>query len=223
MVKKYLTITLILAVITISIFALFFENISIKEILYIYENRNNFYTLEKKDVPERKILQKCNRLENCKLETGDILIRRYITPRIWLLAKLTNPHFTHSAIYIGDNKIIEAGGKEKDRSDDIRIIDINKSDWIRDDIDEIVVFRPTFDSQSKTAIIDSLKAIADDPKYYFGLHKFDPKRSTCAELIYDQLKSQNLVENAEYDDALTPDFLFSTLLKSKDKFLLIQE
>ena len=71
------------------------------------------------------------------MEQGDIFIRRYITKRLWLLTKITHPHFTHSAIYIGNNKIIEAGGQEKDRADDIRIVDINKSDWLQNDIDEI--------------------------------------------------------------------------------------
>ncbi len=199
-----------------------FKITPIKEIKYIYENRNNFFTLKDDEIPPLQILHRCNKLEQCNLEQGDILIRRYITKRIWLLTKITHPHFTHSAIYIGNNKLIEAGGQERDRADDIRIVEINKSDWLQNDIDEIVIFRPIASSRSTVNAIDSLTAIANDPDYYFGLHKFDAKRSTCAELIYDQLRSQGLVHDANYNDLVTPDFLFYTLMNNKDKFELIQ-
>jgi hypothetical protein len=220
-VKKYLRITIIIAII-ISLSILLTQIKSIRDIVYIYKNRNIFYTLKDDDIPPPQILYRCNKLEQCNLEQGDILIRRYITKRVWLLTKITHAHFTHSAIYIGNNKIIEAGGKERDRADDIRTVDINKSDWLQNDIDEIVIFRPISSSRQTINTIDSLTNIANDPDYYFGLHKFDAKRSTCAELIYDQLKSQGLVHNADYYDRVTPDFLFYTLMNNKDKFELIQ-
>ncbi len=211
-------------IVTTIIFLYFFlkQINSINDIIYIFRNRNNFYSLQKEDVPVSKILQKCNELNKCRLEKGDILIRRYMTKNVWLLTKFTHPHFTHSAIYIGNNEIIEASGKEKDRSLDIRIINIDKSDWLQNDIEEIAIFRPILSEQSTVRIIDPLTTIANDPDYYFGLHKFDAKRSTCAELIYDQLQSQGLVHDADYNDKVTPDFLFHNLINQKDKFELVQ-
>jgi hypothetical protein len=220
-VKKYLQITTIITII-ILLSILLTQIKSIRDIVYIYQNRNNFFTLKNDDIPPLQILHRCKQLEQCNLEQGDILIRRHITNRVWLLTKITHPHFTHSAIYIGNNKIIEAGGQEKDRENDIRTIDIDKSDWLQNNIDEIVIFRPILSKQSTVNMISSLTTIANDPEYYFGLHKFDAKRSTCAELIYDQLLSQRLVHNANYNDKVTPDFLFYTLMNSKDKFELIQ-
>lgn len=151
----------------------------------------------------------CKIISDCKLLPGDILIRRYITDRTWLINKIADPYFTHSAFYLGEDQIIEAVGKEKNRKDDIQIAQLSKSDWLNQDVESFVIIRPSNYGSKLEIIRNELAAIANDPDYKFGLPKKGQKKATCADLIFQQLLDQKIL-NA-YDDAkiITPDYLFS--------------
>jgi len=154
------------------------------------------------------IVPQCKKMSACKLLPGDILIRRYITPRTWLIDKLISPHFTHTAFYMGDDKLIEAGGTEKKSEDDIQIEVFSKTDWLDLDMNDFVVVRPKNYSQKLDAISNNLTNIAQDPNYTFGLPAQGYKRTTCADLIFKQLAIENVIHTSNAPQIVTPDYLF---------------
>lgn len=154
------------------------------------------------------IKPQCNKLADCKLLPGDILIRRYITSRTWLVDKLAHPYFTHSAFYLGSDQLVEAVGTEKYSKDDIQIDILSKSDWLNFDVNNFVVIRPKNYSQKIDAIKSDLINIAEDPEYIFGLPKQGYKRTTCADLIFEQLFHENVIQVSNVPNIITPDYLF---------------
>jgi hypothetical protein len=148
----------------------------------------------------------CDSLTACNLMPGDILIRRYVTKRTYIFNLFLKPYFTHSALYLGEGKIIEASGTEKDSRDDVSIRDISTSDWMDSDIESLVVIRPKkYTKQTLQESIQKLKNIADDPTYVFG---FEEGNTSCSELIYRN--SPQLFNTVVPEEVIiTPDYLFS--------------
>jgi hypothetical protein len=148
---------------------------------------------------------------------GDILIRRYITKRTWLFDTLAHPFFTHVAYYVGGDQIVEAVGTEKQSKDDIQVTQLSGSDWFNDDVRTFVIMRPK-DSESEVADMSSaLIRVANDPDYTFGLPEVGHKRTTCADLVYEQLRTEDLVTSRMVPEIITPDYLYwATRYGSKD-------
>ena len=163
----------------------------------------------------------CRKIGDCKLFPGDILIRRYITKRTWLIDKLADPHFTHSAFYLGDNQIVEAVGTEKNPTDDIQIATLSKSDWLNSDVDDFVVIRPKNYFLKLDIIKSNLKNIAEDPDYIFGLPTQKYKRATCADLIFQQLFHENIINASNVPEIITPDYLFWIVKNDSNNFEII--
>jgi hypothetical protein len=157
----------------------------------------------------------CTEIVNCELLPGDILIRRYITKRTWLIDKLANPYFTHSAFYLGDNQLVEAVGREKDKKDDIKIVDLSTSDWFNSDINNFVIIRPK-NYFSKLDIIKSkLINIAEDPDHIFGFYRQGYKRATCGDLIFRPLFDEKIINVfSNRPKIITPDYLFWVLVNN---------
>ena len=150
----------------------------------------------------------CKKIIDCKLLPGDILIRKYMTQRIWFIDKLLNLFFTHSAFYLGDDKIVEAVGPEKNPKDDIQVVTLSSSDWLNSDVNDFVIIRPKNYLWKLERIKRNLKYIAEDPEYRFGLPKWGTKRATCADLIFKQLLDEDIVSASTVPEILTPDYLF---------------
>jgi len=163
----------------------------------------------------------CKKIIDCKLLSGDILIRRYITKRTWLVDKLAHPYFTHSAFYLGNDQIVEAVGTEKNSKDDIQIGILSKSDWLNFDVDNFVIIRPKNYSLKLDVIKSNLKNIAEDSDYIFGLPKQGNKKATCADLIFQQLLDENIVHVSNAPKIITPDYLFSVAKNNPDDFEII--
>ena len=164
----------------------------------------------------------CNSINGCELLPGDILIRRYITKRTKFPEKFLNPYFTHSAFYLGDNYLVEAIGKEKDNLDEIRIISLTESDWLDPNIESLVVIRPKNYQNKLNILRDNFIDISEDPNYIFGLPKEGQKRATCADLIFNQLLENNIIDNfSNTTKIITPDYLFWIMTKNKDIFEIV--
>ena len=168
-----------------------------------------------------KILSKkistCQKISDCKLVAGDILIRRYITKRTWLIDKLAHPYFTHSAFYLGNDRIVEAVGTERNPEDDIQISTLSRSDWFNDDIKNWVIVRPKNIEPKINTIKNNLANIAEDREYRFGLPQQGYKRFTCADLIFNQLKENGFIKISDTPKIISPDYLFwLTTLNSMD-------
>lgn len=163
----------------------------------------------------------CKKISDCIILPGDILIRRYITQRTWLIDKLANPYFTHSAFYLGNDRLVEAVGTEKNKTDDIQISNLPKSDWQDDDIEGFIIIRLSYTSLELDSIKRNLVDIANDPNYIFGLPKKGFKRAMCADLIFNQLVTHNIVSKDNMLDIITPDYLFSLAIKNKTYFKII--
>lgn len=163
---------------------------------------------------------KCETISECELLPGDILIRRYITSRTQVMDRMIDPYFTHSSFYLGSDTIVEAVGEEKNSEDEIKIVKLSESDWFNSNIDSFVIIRPINYSSKIDKIIYDLKNIAEDPDYVFGLPKTGQKRATCADLIFQQLLSNRLIENQKIPRIITPDYLFWAL-KNSTNFKII--
>lgn len=150
----------------------------------------------------------CGTLDKCKLVPGDILLRRYITKRTWLMDKLARPYFTHAAMYLGNNQIVEAVGTENNPEDDIQVANLTNSDWLNFDMSDWVVVRPKNIGTSMNLIEKNLRSIASDPEYKFGLPEQGLKRTTCSKLIVDQLVLGGIVSTENMPTMITPDYIF---------------
>ncbi len=150
----------------------------------------------------------CKKIVDCKLLHGDILIRRYITNRTWIVDKFAHPYFTHSAFYLGDDKIVEAVGTEKNPEDEIQIATLSKSDWMNSDVNNFVIIRPKNYYSKLDVIKSNLKNIAEDKDYGFGLPKQGYKRATCADLIFQELFEEKVINISNVSKIITPDYLF---------------
>lgn len=188
-----------------------------------YKLYNNIFRLSSDQISSFLIDAKpqCKKLGDCKLLSGDILIRRYITSRTWLFDKVTNPYFTHSAFYLGDDQLVEAVGFEKNPEDDIQIAELSKSDWLNFDVDNFIVIRPRNYSRKLDNIKNNLKNIAEDPDYIFGLPKEGRKKASCADFIFKQLSDENIIRVSNAPKIITPDYLFWLAKNNPDDFEII--
>jgi hypothetical protein len=163
----------------------------------------------------------CEQIKDCGLIEGDILIRRYITNRTWLIDKISNPFFTHSAMYLGRDKIIEATGYEDNSGDEIRISNLSQSDWLDEPIKAWVVIRAKNISNKIDKIKEDLEIIALDPEYRFGLPKKDHKRFSCSDLILNPLVREGVVAPINEPAIITPDYLFWLAINDPREFEII--
>jgi hypothetical protein len=218
MFKKNINKPLILITIGVIFIFLIFNVYSVNKI------RDNIFRLSSDQVLNllKESDTQCNKIKDCKLLPGDILIRRYITKRVWLIDKLAHPYFTHSAFYLNDNQIVEAAGVEKNRTDDIQIATFSESDWINFDVNNFVIIRPKERHSEKLGTIRSnLKNIAEDRDYRFGLPKQGHKRATCADLIFQQLSDEKIINTLDTPKIITPDYLFWVLKNNPNDFEII--
>ena len=192
-------------------------------ISYLHEMRSTIFKLslnQIKAIPIKTTVE-CDEISECKLLPGDILIRRYITDRTWLFDKLIHPYFTHSAFYLGDNKIIEAIGSEKDQKDEIQMATLSSSDWFTPDSYSFAIIRPNYINSSLNTIKLNLVSITEDDEYTFGLPKPGQKRTTCADLIFQQLVDQQMIEGHDMSRIITPDYLYWKLIQKPENFQII--
>lgn len=189
----------------------------------IYKFYNNIFRLSSDQVYQvlSTKISLCKKISDCTLLPGDILIRRYITQKTWIMDKLAHPYFTHSAFYLGDDQIVEAVGTEKDPGDEIQIALLSKSDWFYSDVEDFVIIRPKYTALKLDIIRNNLKKIAEDPDYKFGLPESGYKRATCADLIFNQLPSKLVINNSNPPEIITPDYLFSLATKNQDDFKIV--
>lgn len=168
-----------------------------------------------------KYQSQCKQIKDCKLEEGDILIRRYITNRTWLIDKLSHPFFTHSAMYLGNDKIIEATGYEQNPKDEIRISNFSQSDWQDEQIESWVIIRAINISNKIVIIKEDLETIANDPEYRFGFPKEGYKRLSCSDLILNPLISEGIINVINRPEMITPDYLFWLAINNPSDFEII--
>ncbi len=158
------------------------------------------------------ILQKktsaCKKIIDCSFVEGDILVRRYITKRTWLIDKFTKPFFTHSAMYLGSNKIVEAVGNEKITQDEIVISDLTTTDWYDAGVESWVIIRPKNISNKMAKIKGELENIASDPEYSFGIPIKNRKQLSCSDLVLNPLISNNVIKITSTPELITPDYIF---------------
>ena len=161
------------------------------------------------------------KITDCQLRPGDILIRRYITSRTKALDQYLHLYFTHSAFYIGNDYIVEASGKEQRPEDEIRVTRLSTSDWENSDIENFVIIRPKNYEGKLDKIISNLKTIAADPNYRFGLPIQGGKRTTCAELILKEIITEKVIQEPKVPKIITPDYLFWLAVNNSDNFEII--
>jgi hypothetical protein len=188
-----------------------------------YKFYNSFFRMSSNQISDylSDASSRCKKISDCKLLPGDILIRNYITQRIWFVDKLLNLYFTHSAFYLGDDKIVEAVGPEKDPQNDVQVITLSSSDWLNSDINNFVIIRPKNYSWKLDRIKRNLKYIAEDPEYRFGLPAWGFKRATCADLIFKQLLNEDIVSASTVPEIVTPDYLFSLAENNPNNFEIV--
>jgi len=166
-------------------------------------------------------ISQCNKIGDCKLSSGDILIRRYITSKTRPFDEFVHPYFTHSAFYLADDQIIEAIGTEKNPQDEIKISKFSENDWLNSDIESFVIVRPKYNSDKLKNIKMNLTAIANDPNYKFGLPQFGYKQTTCADLIFEQLLKEEVISVSTLPKIITPDYIFWLAVTSPNSFEII--
>lgn len=163
----------------------------------------------------------CQKISDCKLLPGDILIRRYVTSKTWSFNQFARPYFTHSAFYLGDNQIVEAIGTEKNHQNEIQISKLSESDWWDGGIESFVIVRPKYTSEKLNQIKINLTDIANDPNYKFGLPQTGVKQTTCADLILEQLIYEKVVTVSSTPKIITPDYLFWLTINNPNDFEII--
>ncbi|OGI94541.1 hypothetical protein A3A03_01595 [Candidatus Nomurabacteria bacterium RIFCSPLOWO2_01_FULL_40_18] len=212
----FIKILLLTVVSVILVFIIFGVN-------FFYKFYNDIFRLSSRQIQETLStkISSCKKIIDCKLLEGDILIRRYITERTWLVNKLAHPYFTHSAFYLGNDQIVEAVGTEKNPEDEIQIATLSKSDWFNNDVENWVIVRPKNITQKFNVIKNNLINIAKDKEYVFGLPEQGHKKFTCADLIFNQLKENSLVNISNAPKIISPDYLFSLAVQNPTNFEVV--
>jgi len=186
---------------------------------------NSIFRLSTEQVTDSLVgrVSSCEKINECELLPGDILVRRYMTQRNWYFEKLLRPYFTHVAFYLGDNYLVEATGKEKDPQDEIKIVSFSDSDWLNSSIENFVVIRPKNYLGKLDVIKKKLINIAEDPNYSFGFPEEGEKKTTCVDFIFQQLIDNNLLNiPSDIPEKITPDYLYWTTQKNKNNFDIIK-
>ncbi|TRZ51798.1 hypothetical protein D4R99_03850 [bacterium] len=163
----------------------------------------------------------CKKIQDCHLLPGDILVRRYITERTRLFDTMIHPYFTHSAFYLGDDKIAEAVGEEKNPINDIQVATFSKSDWFDEEIESFVVIRPKKYNGKFENVKEDLEKVAEDPDYRFGLPKQGEKITDCADFIVTPLIKEGVLAFLNTPSYINPDYLFALAIKSRSDFEII--
>ena len=191
----------------------------VQYLLEIYTSKHHFFRLTKVQVEEALSGKRlCQSITICPLQPGDILLRRYITPKTKDFDRYLHPYFTHSAFYLGEGEIVEAVGTEKRKEDEILVENMSDTDWKDRAIEKLVVIRPHYTKGVLNRIKTNLVSIASDPEYRFGLPKAGNKMTTCADLIFKQLYLQRIIPTSTQTKIITPDYLFWTLIKNTNDF-----
>lgn len=204
-------------VLGIIFFALIFQ------IFSIHKLRASMFRLTNHQVSTSlsDIRAECKKIADCKLLPGDILIRRYVTERTRVFDTLAHPYFTHTAFYLGNDKIVEAVGTERKKEDEIQIATLSKSDWFDEGVVSFAIIRPSYSVKTLGDVSDSLLQIANDPDYQFGLPKVGQKRTTCADLIFKQLIGEKVITVSNFPEIITPDYLFSITRNNPAIFYIV--
>ena len=185
----------------------------------IYTSRSNIFRLSKQELDKSLSGEKlCPSVAVCPLQSGDILLRRYVTTKTKDFDNYLHPYFTHSAFYLGEGEIVEAVGTEKRKEDEILVENINETDWEDRYIERLVVIHPHYTKDALSRIKTNLITIADDPQYRFGLPKADNKMTTCADLIFKQLYLQRMIPIYRQPKMITPDYLFWVMVNNTNDF-----
>ncbi len=164
----------------------------------------------------------CKKFKDCKLEPGDILIRRYITTTTNLFNKYFNPYFTHSAFYLGNDELFEAMGATELPKDEIQITNLSESYWLNEDMENFVVIRPKNYNGRLENIILNLRNIADDPQYRFGPLEEGGKNASCSDAILKYLADEKILTDlSRKPEIITPDYLFWVTERSDLDFEVI--
>lgn len=170
----------------------------------------------------QNISQNCTSLENCDLQPGDMLLRRYITSQTALYNVLIHPYFTHSAMYIGNDRIVEAVGIErKQGTNEVQISKLSKSDWMHSGIQSFVVIRPKYPPGALSEIRDSIAHIAEDDNVRFGFSPVHNKSTTCSALIYSELRLGHVIDATSTPPLITPDQLYWLAYSNPDTFTTV--
>ena len=212
-----------LAIIILCIGALLWMVSPFQYFFEIYTSRSNIFRLSKQEVEENLYGKElCPSVTACPLQPGDILLRRYVTPKTRDFDTYIHPYFTHSAFYLGDGRIVEAVGTEKRREDEILVENISGTDWEDQYIEKLVVIRPHYTKGALSKVKANLITIADDPQYRFGLPKADNKMTTCADLIIKQLYLEEMIPVYNQPKIITPDYLFWVTVNDTHDFEIIK-
>lgn len=169
-----------------------------------------------------KIEPQCVKFSECKLQPGDIIVRRYITMVTDLFSKTLNPYFTHSAIYLGDDELFEALGNYLEPEDQIQITKLSESDWMKGDMKNFAIIRPKNLGDKFPKIDLNLREIANNPDYIFGLLDETKKTASCSDVILKELIDKKVVVNLSNQPwVITPDYLFWITLNDKSNFEIV--
>lgn len=163
----------------------------------------------------------CDKISDCDLLPGDILIRKYMTERIFFIDRFFDMFFTHSAFYLGNDELFEVFGPEKDPADDVQILLFQKTDWLNPDIENFVIIRPRHYSQKLEKINKKLRFIAEGSNYRFGLPFYGPQRITCADVIFNELQNNGVVRIEDVPKTITPDYLFWIAINNPNDFEIV--
>jgi uncharacterized protein YycO len=130
------------------------------------------------------------------IQPGDILLRRY---NHYISGLMIPGHFTHAAIYMGDDKVVHMLGEG-----------INKESILSFcRCDEIAIIHCLSEQITKIAIKKAAAFYKDEIKYDFDFNFSEEKEFSCTELIndiFDNPKMCKIKENYILpDDFLTLD------------------
>ncbi len=164
----------------------------------------------------------CRKFTDCKLQPGDILIRRYVTPVTTLVDETLNPYFTHSAFYLGNDEMFEALGNYLGPEDQIQITKLSESDWIDSEMVNFVIVRPKNYNGKLENVSKKLIEVANDPEYVFGELKEGRKTASCSDIILKFLIEDEIIaELPDKPKIITPDYLFFATERDDPDFQII--
>lgn len=182
-------------------------------VIFFYNDRNEVFRLSADEAAT--LLESrptvCNTPTTCSLQAGDILVRRHITRKTRPAALYYQAHFTHAAFMISNTLLVESSGRERDSKDEVRILSLAGSDWGTENMEDVVVFRPTYYTDSLSRITEHLKSSASNPLLRFGFPKKGPGYETCVSLILTPLTKEGIIPKQQLEDKVSPDRLVQLL------------
>ncbi len=146
----------------------------------------------------------------CDLHAGDILLKRELTDSTAIPSRVYNLHFTHAALYMGNDLILEAKGFDTNKANEISLSHKAATQWVSKEMEDWIVLRPAAEVSTINDVISLVNKYASSPHLKFGFTRnaLDDTVAYCSQLIWKIYYEAQYSLGEPYSGIITPDYIF---------------